>query len=429
LIRKSNPLGEVAIPGIFINPRPPARTKNASRKKKAKKTKSRGKQKGAEPMARDRKGRFLPGSRPPRRKKRRKKRNPVAYAGEPAARRYNPRKKYKRKKRPRRKNPVSYAGAPGRYKPSSNPRRVSNPNGAPVTLKSMIAPTIAAVSGFLAPGIAWYAIGEKGRAKTIGWFEKGENAEAKARFTVSAITTAVLYLLSSRIAMLKKYRRPLMIGAVLRTAKDGADALLSTKPGTTGLKLRMIFSLPPTTTITPSKAALEGTAGATGQKAGFWVDPASGTYRYGPQGLTASQMGMTDAQMQQAAAAQGTQPGGDMSMQAGGDMDMQNGGDMSMQAGGDMDMLGDSQGGIFGVDGIGESVPLTTDQGDGMGEIYVNRQLAPSRPQFSQGMGEIYVDRQLKATGYQGIGTYFVDKNLVYLEKGQRYPAIIGSLS
>ena len=347
-------------------------------------------------MRRDSKGRYLPRKKRTKKTKKRRKRNPQAYprARNPQAYpRTTNRAKPRRKSRRRKRNPAQYPS--GAVRPAGNPRRrrTYNPNNAPVTLSQMIKPTLAAIAGFLAPGLVWYAIGENNRTKMRGWF-KGTNPDAKARATIGALTTLVLYFLSSRVKMLTKIKRPLMIGTVLRTMKDGADAFLGTTPGSSSATLRMILSLPTTPSLTGGiapGAGLPGAAagaGAAGAQAGYQIDPTTGqmlpTQQGQPGSLTA---------------------GADMGMDAGYGMDA--GMDMGMDAGMNMGMDQGSQ--MFG---LGES-DVAMDPG--LGDLYVDRQL--TRPNRRQSFG---------TAGYHGMGSVYVDRNLVFSEAGQRFPARLG---
>lgn len=393
LRRRANPgIGETPIHGIFINPLRPSKTR---RKKKKNKKKTAGrkstnpKQKGAPEMARkkrtsrrrDSKGRFLKRATNPRRKTRKRLKNPTQYPvrANPTATR-----------KPRRLNPVSYSGSPGRYVQAPNPRRRRkgmykyNPNGSAMTLERMIPPALAGIGGFLAPGLAWELIGQKGRSSVAGWFKGSQNADAWGRFTVGSITTGALYFLSRKVDFLKKHQLPMMIGSLLKNGHDLADAVLSSTPGTMGARLRRILSLP--TAAQMQQPGAPGTqTGA--QQAGYVQDPTTGQWIYaGGNGAPANGMNA------------GTYPGADA-----------------------LDMLageGATQG-MIGAPGMGESHPLDP----GMGEIYVKRGLVKANT--PKGMGEIYVKRELvDVTGrYTGIGATFVEKGLAYLEPGQRFPA------
>jgi hypothetical protein len=170
----------------------------------------------------------------------------------------------------------------------------------------------------------------------------------------------------------------------------------------------MIFSLPIITTITPTKAQLEGSS-ATAPNAGLWFDPSADQWKYGTTGILIEGGISEEGEV-------GEMMGGTTAGIVG-----------ELAPAGRDDRLVVEGRAIAGVpsEGMGDVIPMTTDQG--VGEIYVDRQIQPAAPQQrTPGIGEIYVDRQIKAEGYKGIGAMFVDKNQVYYEQGQRYPAIIG---
>jgi hypothetical protein len=179
--------------------------------------------------------------RPPRKTKKRRKKKKKSN---PPARRRKTTKKARR--RYRRTNP-----APVRYRTRTRTvtkYRTRRANQEEVRrFTDIIKPVVAAVGGYMVPGIVWKLIGSGNRAKMIGWF--AENGDAKARMTIAGVSTVGLYLLTSQFNLGRKYQRSIMIGSGLRLAKETADAFLSMKPGTTSDTVRMIMGLPTASTL------------------------------------------------------------------------------------------------------------------------------------------------------------------------------------
>lgn len=174
----------------------------------------------------------------PSKRRRKKNENPVySYAKRRRKTNENP------SKRRRRSNPAVLSRS---YYQNPPRRRRKNPDGLG-RFTDMVKPTLIAAGGYMLPGLIWKILGSKNRASMIGWFK--ENGDAKARMTVAAGSTVLLYLLSGWFPTLGRYQKSLMIGSGLRLAVETSDALLSMKPGSTSETIRMVMGLPTVATL------------------------------------------------------------------------------------------------------------------------------------------------------------------------------------
>jgi hypothetical protein len=267
-LRRRNPSTPQTLEGVFINP---SEGGNRPMEKKTRNPRKRLSVELYQPKAR-------------RRRRKRKKNNPKKkrkrnrygqFTNPPQTKtvvKYRYRNPPKKRRRRRRRNPTL---VPKRRAPRRNPEHLTNPTG-------VIKPALAAGVGYLMPGIIWKVIGAKNRSRMMGWFKS--NGEAKARATIAAGSTVLMFLLTRWSTMLRSYQKSIMIGSGLRLGVE-ALGMLESKPGSFGETLRMIVGLP---TAESYKGLLTGTVWPTGTgapqpPAGFKVERgADNQYRLAP---------------------------------------------------------------------------------------------------------------------------------------------------